>query len=113
LLDLLGDTRSAKRSSLLAPVKLLGDQSLVPAQEGVWSRDVRNRFETFAAEGIGQRGETAAFGVGQAQPAPAELGFEEAVFHEEIRDDLLLVTVDPPSEHGEQQLEDHGLSSSG
>jgi hypothetical protein len=30
LLDLLGDPRSAKRSSLLTPVKLLGDQSLVP-----------------------------------------------------------------------------------
>jgi hypothetical protein len=55
----------------------------------------------------------AAFGVGQAQPAPAELGFEDAVFHEERCDDLLLVTLDPPSEHGEQQLEDHGYSSGG
>jgi hypothetical protein len=62
---------------------------------------------------MGQRGETAAFGVGQAQPAPAELGFEDAVFREEIRDDLLLVTLDLPSEHGEQQSEDHGLSSGG
>ena len=41
---------------------------------------VATAFETFAAEGVGQHGETAAFGVGQAQPAPAELGFEEAVF---------------------------------
>jgi hypothetical protein len=60
-----------------------------------------------------QRGETAAFGVGQAQPAPAELGFEEAVVREEVRDDLWLVTSEPPSEYGERQLEDHGLSSGG
>jgi hypothetical protein len=39
------------------------------------------------------------------------LGFEDTVFRLLIGDDLLLVTLDPPSEHGEQQLEDHGLSS--
>jgi hypothetical protein len=52
---------------------------------GVWSRDGRHRFETFAAEGMSQCGETAAFGVGQVQPAPAELGSEGAVFREELR----------------------------
>jgi hypothetical protein len=80
LLDLLGDTRSAKRSSRLAPVKLLGEQSLVPAYEAVGSRDGRNRFETFAAEGMGQRGETATFDVRQAQSAATEPGFEDAIF---------------------------------
>jgi hypothetical protein len=60
-----------------------------------------------------QHSEPAAFGVGQAQSVPAKLGLEDAVFREEIRNDLLMVTLDPPSEHGEQQLEDHGLSSSG
>ena len=57
-------------------------------------------YETFAAEGIGQRGETAAFGVCQVQPATAEVGFEDAVFLLQVGDDLLLVTVDPASEHG-------------
>jgi hypothetical protein len=41
------------------------------------------------------------------------LSFEDAVFLNQIRDHLLLVTLNPSSEHGEQQLEDHGLSSGG
>jgi hypothetical protein len=80
LLDLLGDTRSAKRSSRLAPVKLLGDQALIPAHEGIGRHESCHLFEALAAEGMGQRGETATFGVRQAQPAATELGFEDAIF---------------------------------
>jgi hypothetical protein len=29
----------------------------------------------------------------------------------QIGDDLLLVTLDPPGEHGEQDVQDYGLSS--
>jgi hypothetical protein len=42
LFDLLGDARSATLSSLLTPVKLLGNQSLVPAQERVRCGDGRH-----------------------------------------------------------------------
>ena len=31
-------------------------------------------------------------------------GFEDAIFCEEIRDDLLLVPLEPPSDHGDQDV---------
>ena len=64
-----------------------------------------------APERVGERREAAAFGVGQAQPAATELGFEDAVFLLEIRDHLLLVTLEPAGDHGDQDVEDHGGSS--
>jgi hypothetical protein len=84
---------------------------VIPAQEGVWVGNRGDLFEACATERVGERGEAAAFRVGETQPAAAELGFEETVFRVEIRDDLLLVTLEPAGEHGEQELEDHGLSS--
>ena len=111
LLDLLGDTRSAKLSSLRAPVKLLGDQSLVPAQEGIGRDEGGDLFEALATKRVGERREAAAFRVRQAQPAATELGFEDAVFLKEIRDDLLLVPLEPASDHGDQDVEDHGAAS--
>jgi len=47
-----------------------------------------------AAEWVGTRREATAFHVRQAQPAATELGFEDAVFRKEIRDDLLLVPLE-------------------
>ena len=96
-------------SALRAPVKLLGDQSLVPAQEGIGRDEGRDLFEALAAERVGERREAAAFGVRQAQPAATELGFEDAVFLEEIGDDLLLVPLEPAGDHGDQDVEDHGV----
>src|SRR5215475_1660080 len=66
LLDFLCDTRSAKLSVMRAPVKLLRDQSLVPPQEGLGGHKRRNLFQTLATERVSQRGEAAAFGIGQA-----------------------------------------------
>jgi hypothetical protein len=84
---------------------------VIPAQEGVWVGNRGDLFEACATERVGERGEAAAFGVGQAQLSAAELSFEDAVFLLQIGDDLLLVTLEPAGEHGEQELEDHGLSS--
>src|SRR5436309_6076362 len=80
LLDFLGDTRSARLSSLRAAVKLLGDQALVPAHEGVWCGERGYLFEALATERVRERGEPAALGVGQAQPAATELSFEHTIF---------------------------------
>ena len=98
-----------KLSSLRAPVKLLGDQSLVPAQEGIGRREGRHLFEALATERVGERREAAAFGVGQAQPAATELGFEDAIFLKEIGDDLLLVPLEPAGNHGDEDVQDHGV----
>jgi hypothetical protein len=62
-----------------------------------------------AAEWVGKRREATAFRVRQAQPAATELSFEDAVFLKEIRDDLLLVPLEPSSNHGNQDVQDHGV----
>jgi hypothetical protein len=109
LLDFLCDcdTGSAKLSVMRAPVKLLRDQSLVPPQEGLRGHKHRNLFQTVATERVSQRGEAAAFGIGQAQPAPAELGFQDAIFLKQIRNHLLLMPLEPAGNHGDEHVEDH------
>jgi hypothetical protein len=111
LFHILRDTGTAKLTAVLTAIKLLRDQSLVPAHERVGRGDGGHLFETCTAERMGQCGEAAAFGVGQVQPAAAEMGFEDTVFLSQVGDDLLLMTLDPTREYGEQELEDHGLSS--
>ena len=69
---------------MLAAVKLLGDQSLVPAQEGVRRGKCGHLFEALAPERVGQRGEATAFGIGEPEPAAIEVGFEGTVFLLEI-----------------------------
>jgi hypothetical protein len=111
LFDLLRHTRAAKVAAVAAPVELLCDETGVPTHEGAWSGHRGDLFQARATDRVCERREAAAFSVCQVQPATAKLGFENAVFREEISDDLLLVTWDPPGEHGAQHLQDHGLSS--
>ena len=113
LLHLLGDTRPAQLAALLTAVKLLGDQSLVPAQKRVWRGDGGDLFQARAPEGVGERREAAALGLGQAQPAPAQLEFEDTVFLEEIGDDLLLVPLEPAGDHGDEDMQDHRIPQVG
>jgi hypothetical protein len=82
-----------------------------PPQERVWGYKRGDLLETLTAERMGEHRETAAFHLGQTQPAAAEVGFEDAVFREEIRDDLLLVTLKPASDYRDQDLQDHKRSS--
>jgi hypothetical protein len=44
---------------------------------------------------------TAAFRVREPEPTATELGFEDTVFREEVCDDLLLVPLEPPGDHGD------------
>jgi hypothetical protein len=109
LLDLLGDTRSPKLLSLGAPVELLRDQSLVPAQEGVRGGKGRDLFETCATERVGERRKAAALAVRQAPPSAPVVGFENAVFLLEISNDVLLVTLEPAGDHRDEDVKDHGV----
>ena len=54
LLRLLRDTRASQLSAARAPVKLLGDQALVPAQEGVRRGKRGDVFEALAAKRVGE-----------------------------------------------------------
>jgi hypothetical protein len=80
LFDLLGHTRSAKPSAMPAPVELLRDRAVVPALEGVGRRDRGNLLQALTAERVGSCRQAPAFRVGEAEPAAAELGFEDMVF---------------------------------
>jgi hypothetical protein len=101
LFDLFGHTRSAKLTTWRTPVKFLGDQSLVPTQERVRRGDRGDLFEALTTERMGQCREAAA----------VEVGFEDAVFLLQIGDDPLLVPLDPPGNHGDQDMENHNSSS--
>jgi hypothetical protein len=59
---------------------------------------------------VGQRGKAATLSIGEAEPTAAELGLQDAIFCEQIHDDLLLVTLQPTSNHGDQDVEDHSRS---
>jgi hypothetical protein len=60
---------------------------------------------------MGKHSETLAFRVAETEAPAATLGFEYVVFRVQIGDDPLLVMLDLPGKYGEQDVEDHGLSS--
>jgi hypothetical protein len=64
-----------------------------------------------AAQWVESYGEPAAFGVGQTQSAATEVDLKETVFFLEVSHDLLPVTVEPASEHGDEDLQDHRCAS--
>ena len=109
LFDFLGDTRASKRFALLAAIELVGNQSLVPTQESIGRGEGGERFEALTAQWIRQCGETAALGVGKTKPAAAVLGFEDAILLLKVGDHLLLVPIDPASDHGDEDVQDHGV----
>jgi hypothetical protein len=58
---------------------------------------------------VSERRESATFGVGEPQPAAAEVGFEDAIFLKQIRNHLLLIPLQPPGNHSDEHAEDHGV----
>jgi hypothetical protein len=60
---------------------------------------------------VGQRRKAAPFGIREAKATTAELRFENTVFLVQIGDNLVLVPLDPPGNHGNQDVENHRCSS--
>jgi hypothetical protein len=60
---------------------------------------------------VRSRGEATALGVGKPQAAATKVGFEGTIFLNQGRDDLLLVTLEPAGDHGNEQRQDRGVSS--
>jgi hypothetical protein len=111
LLDFLRHTGAAKLLAVLAAIKLLRDESPIPAHKGIGGHQGGDVFALLAAQGIGQGRKAAALGVGAAPASLTELGFEKMIFLKEIGDDVFLVACDPAGEHGDEDVQDHGLSS--
>jgi hypothetical protein len=111
LLDFIGDARSAPRWALMAAIELLRNELPIPAQEGLGRYQGGKFLQTLATERVGEGREAPAFRVREAQAAPTKLGFEDAVFLVQIGDHLLLVPLEPPGDHGNQEVQDHTCSS--
>lgn len=111
LLDILGHAWPVRVFALPTSIELLRDETVGPTQEGVGRGDGRDLFELFPPERMGERGKAPTCRVGQAQPVTPELGFQDAVFRQEIGDNLLLVLLQPASDHGNEDWEEHSYSS--
>src|SRR5207237_3403511 len=72
LLDLLGDTRTSKLTAMWAAVELLRNEAVIPTHERIGGGNSGAFFETFATERMSHGGKAAAFGIGEAEPAPTE-----------------------------------------
>jgi hypothetical protein len=111
LFDRLNDTRSPERSAMRAPVEFLRHEAGIPAYERIGRGNRGDLFQARATEWVSRRGEATAFGVGKPQAAATKVGFEGTIFHNQGRDDLLLVTLEPAGDHGNEHRQDRGVSS--
>src|SRR4030095_14329001 len=95
LLDLFRHRWPSQLGAALTAVKLLGNQSLVPAQKRGRCGDCRDVLQALTPERVSERREASALNIGKPQPAAAKLGCEDTVFLNQICDHLLLVTLYP------------------
>jgi len=61
-------------------------------------------LQALAAKWVGACRKTAAFRVGEPQSVTTEVGFEDAVLFLEVGDDVLLVPLEPASDHGDEDM---------
>jgi hypothetical protein len=111
LFDLLDHARSTQAAAVVASVELLRDEAMIPAHQGIWGSNRGQFFEACATDRMGECREAPAFHVRQAEPAATKLIFQDAVFLVQVGDNLLLVTLEPATDHGDQDGKEHGRSS--
>ncbi len=100
--DDLHDPRSAGGSTLVRP--LLGNQSPVPAKDGVGSDEGRNFGESPSSDRLASYSKSSSLSIGQSEPSSAELLPEDAVLFPEIVDDRVLLARDPSRHRGHEDL---------
>jgi hypothetical protein len=89
----------------------LCDEPVIPPHKGIRSGKRCDLFETLATKRVGECGEAATLGIGEPQSLRTECSFENAVFFLKVSDHLLLVLLDPASDHRDQEMENHSCSS--
>jgi hypothetical protein len=80
-------------------------------QKGVGRGDRGDLLETFSVKRVGECSKSPEFEIGESQAPRAKLGFEHMVFLCQVRTDVLVLMLNPAGDHGDQDLEDHHLSS--
>jgi hypothetical protein len=88
----------------VAVVPLGRHQFPVPSQERVRCDQGLKFVQNLASKRVGFSGESAAFGIGEANAPPAQALLEHAVLFLEVLDHVHLMTVDPTREHHQQQV---------
>jgi hypothetical protein len=106
-LDLLRHWGPPPLCAARAPVKLLRDEAAIPAEESVWGGNGRHLFKAFATARVSKRSKATSLSIGEAELTATALSFEDAILLLEIGDDVLLGTLDPPGNHGDQDMENH------
>jgi hypothetical protein len=101
LFDLFDHAWSTQAAAVEASVELLRDEAMIPTHQDIWGGNRGHFFEACAIDRMCECREAPVFRVRQAGPAATKLSFQDAVFLVQVGADLLLVTVDPASEHGE------------
>src|SRR2546427_11627414 len=101
--DLLHEPGTALPPTLPRP--LLGDQPPVPAQDRVRCHDGRHLPKDSATESLALRRQAPALVITQSDTTPPQLLPEGAVLLHQVVDHLLLVTIDPSSQGGEQKAQ--------
>ncbi len=100
--DDLHDPGPAGGSTLVRP--LLGNQSPVPAKDGVGSDERCDFGESPSADRLAANGKPSPLGVSQSKSSSTELLLEDAVLFAEIVDDRILLAGDPTGHGGYEDL---------
>jgi uncharacterized peroxidase-related enzyme len=85
----------------------------VPSQDRVGGHNGRDLPQDPSTEALALRGEASALVVGQPEAASLQLPLEDAVFLDQVFDDVLLVAIDPSGEGHEQHLQGVDISRHG
>src|SRR5262249_12793555 len=99
--DLLPEPGTPLPPALRRP--LLSDQPPVPAEDRIRRHDGRHLSQNPAPESLTLRRQAAALVIGQSDTTPPQLLPKGAVLLHQVVDHLLLVTIDPSSQGGEQK----------
>ena len=96
------------RPATAAAVVLPRNQLSMPAQEGVRRHERLQIPEGLSTEGLGLCGEASTLGVGEPEPARAELFPQDAILLLEIVDHITLLLIDPARDRHDEELEGLG-----
>src|ERR1039458_3939489 len=91
-------------ASRMAVVPFTCDHFSLPSQEAIRCDQGMKFVQDLTSKRVRFSGESTALGIGEANASPTEALREHAVLFLEIRDHVLLMALDPPGEHHEQQL---------
>ena len=88
----------------LAAIVFPGNQTPIPAKQGVWRDQSADLEEPSAADRLGPDREATALAIGQEQASITELLAEHPVLRLQVFDDVLLGAIDPSREDQDQKL---------